>query len=72
MDTSTFSQNKIVDNYDLKILEQVQNDEDAIALFERAKPQLESAKVTTLRLDSQALRPVLVDIAIENSLIFLD
>ena len=48
------------------------NDEDAIALFERAKPHLESSKVTTLKLNSQALRTAIVDIAIENSLIFLD
>ena len=54
------------------IFSNAHNDEDAIALFERAKSQLESAKVTTLRLDSQALRPAIAEIAIENSLIFLD
>lgn len=46
------------------------NDEDAIALFERAEVQLKSSKVTTLPLNSMALRPALIDIAIENSLIF--
>ena len=54
------------------IFSNAHNDEDAIALFERAKSQLKSAKVKTLRLDSHALRPAIVEIAIENSLIFID
>ncbi len=53
------------------ILSNAHNDEDSIALFERAQTQLESANVVTLPLGSLALRPALKDIAIRNSMIFL-
>ncbi|MDJ0650499.1 MAG: RES domain-containing protein [Xenococcaceae cyanobacterium MO_188.B19] len=45
------------------------NDEDAIALYERAKPQLGSSKIKTLPLNSVGLRSAIEDAAIKNNLI---
>ncbi|MCU0537359.1 MAG: RES domain-containing protein [Hydrococcus sp. Prado102] len=44
------------------------NDADAIALYERAKPKLESARVRTIPLSSEALRHQISDCAISNNL----
>ena len=54
------------------IFSNAHNDKHAIALFERAEPQLKTAKVTTLPLSSGALRSAINEIAIENSLIFCE
>lgn len=66
-----YEQTQIYDEIAGLIFSNAHNDEDAIALFERTEPQLKSAKVITLPLNSNALRAALADIAIENSLIFL-
>ena len=52
------------------IFSNAHNDEDAIALYERAKPNLDSSKILTLPLDSVALRPAIAECAIANNLIF--
>ena len=46
------------------------NSEDSIALYERAKPQLNSATVETLALNSLGLRTAIAECALENSMIF--
>ncbi len=46
------------------------NDEAAIALYERAQPQLDTAKIASLPLDATALCPAIADCAVENNLIF--
>ncbi|MEM6611851.1 MAG: hypothetical protein AAF652_06265 [Cyanobacteria bacterium P01_C01_bin.72] len=46
------------------------NNEQSIALYERAKPQLDSAKVKTIALSCRALRPAIIEVAQECSMIF--
>jgi hypothetical protein len=52
------------------IFNNAHNSEDSIALYERAKPQLDSAKIKTLVLNSPSLRSAIADCALENSMIF--
>ena len=46
------------------------NDERSIALYERAKPKLDSAKVKTMPLASRSLRPAIIEVAQDCSMIF--
>ncbi|MDJ0897439.1 MAG: RES domain-containing protein [Xenococcus sp. MO_188.B8] len=46
------------------------NNEAAIALYERARPQLDAAKIDSLPLEATALYPAISDCAIKNNLIF--
>ncbi len=46
------------------------NDEAAIALYERAQPQLDAAKIASFPLDAVALEAVIADCALSNNLIF--
>jgi hypothetical protein len=52
------------------IFNNAHNSENSIALYERAKPQLDSAKMKTLALNSPSLRAAIVDCALKNSMIF--
>ena len=52
------------------IFNNAHNNEDSIALYERAKPQLDSANIKILALNSLALRPAIAECALENSMIF--
>ena len=52
------------------IFNNAHNSEDSIALYERAKLQLDSATVKTLALNSLALSPAITDCALKNSMIF--
>lgn len=52
------------------IFSNAHNDEDAIALYERAKSQLNSSKVTTLPLSSSTLQSAIEDTAVNNGMIF--
>ena len=45
------------------------NSEDAVLLYERAETALHCAPGNVLRLDDPALRPALLDIALQNNLI---
>lgn len=65
-----YEQTKIYDTIAGLIFSNAHNDEDAIALFERAEPQLKTASVTTLSLSSSAIRTSLLEAAIKNNLIF--
>ncbi len=46
------------------------NNEEAIALYERAKPQLDASDVSSLPLDHPSLYTAIADCAIKNNLIF--
>ncbi len=52
------------------IFNNAHNSEESIALYERAKPQLNSATVKTLALDSPALIPAIADCALQHGMIF--
>jgi hypothetical protein len=52
------------------IFSNAHNDEDAIALYERAKSQLDSSRINTLPLNSSELQSAIEDIAVNNGLIF--
>jgi hypothetical protein len=52
------------------IFSNAHNDEDAIALYERAKSQLDNSSIKTLPLNSPALKTAIEDIAVNNGLIF--
>ena len=45
------------------------NDEDAVALYERASPFLECTSSSIIRLDHPALRPEILRIAEENNIL---
>ncbi|MEO1340023.1 MAG: RES domain-containing protein [Cyanobacteria bacterium J06635_13] len=46
------------------------NDDPSIALFERARPQLKAAEIKTVPLASSALRPAIIKVALDCSMIF--
>ena len=52
------------------IFNNAHNSEDSIALYERAKPRLDSATIKTLALNSFALRTAIAECALKNSMIF--
>lgn len=52
------------------IFHNAHNSEDSIVLYERAKAQLDSAKVKISALNSLSLRPAIADCALKNSMIF--
>ena len=52
------------------IFNNAHNNENSIALYERAKLKLDSASIETLALNSPALYPAIAECALENSMIF--
>jgi len=53
------------------IFNNAHNNEDSIVLYERAIPQIESATIKILALNSQSLHSAICDCALENSMIFI-
>ncbi len=58
------------DEIDGLLFNNAHNDEAAIALYERAQPQLDAAKIASFPLDAVALEAAIADCALSNNLIF--
>ncbi|WP_036486812.1 RES domain-containing protein [Myxosarcina sp. GI1] len=65
-----YEETEIYGTIDGLIFSNAHNSEDSIALYERAKPQLDSASLKILALNSLALQPAIADCALTNSMIF--
>ena len=65
-----YENHEIYSEIDGLLFNNAHNNEKAIALYERAKPQLDSAKIFSLPLDHPDLYTAIADCAINNNLIF--